>query len=165
MRAADLLLLAGVAFSSGCSVMIANSGKDLGTLATKEQVHSWFGEPSATGTEAGKVFEDFYTRQKVSTWDQSQTEGYTLLLALTLGTSELVLTPYELCLLGVRTVNGQTVHVTYDANGKIAGLSLDGKPMPRTLPWINAKPALAEELALPQPPSIPQASAVPLGSP
>ena len=148
MRVASLLLLASVSLSSGCSLMIAGSGKDLGSLTTKEQVHAQFGDPSATGVrEGGKVFEDFHTRQKLSTWDQNKAEGYVMLMAMTLGVSELVLTPYELYLLGVRTLIGQTVHVTYDANGKIVRMDLDGKPMPQAISWITTNPDLSQALS------------------
>jgi hypothetical protein len=164
MRVAPLFLLASVSLSSGCSVMIAGSGKDLGSLTTKAQVHTQFGEPSATGIEGGKAFEDFRTRQKVATWDQSQKEVYAMLMVMTLGTAELVFTPYEVYLLGVRTMIGQTVRVAYDANGKIADLYLDGKPIPPTLPWITANSGPTEAIALPQPSSAPPA-AVAHGSP
>ena len=50
MRLAYLVLIAGTAtLMSGCSSLIAHSGKDLSKLTTREEVHREFGEPDKTG--------------------------------------------------------------------------------------------------------------------
>ena len=56
-------------------------------------------------------------------------EGYAMLLIMTGGTCELILTPVELSRMSKRTIFGQTIRVTYDPTGHVTGESLDGESL------------------------------------
>ena len=53
--------------------------------------------------------------------------GTGMMFGLTFGVSELVVFPIELYLEGKRTLLGQTIRVTFDANGQVTGRYLDGQ--------------------------------------
>ena len=81
------VLLAGCALlPTGCSVLMARSGKDLNPLTTQDQVHHEFGLPSAAGTTDGKPYEEFKTRSKLSEMQRSYSMG--MGVAMTFGLLE-----------------------------------------------------------------------------
>ena len=53
----------------------AASGKDLRTIATRDEVHEQFGEPCRTGTANGQAFEDYRTRRKIAEPDRAAGMG------------------------------------------------------------------------------------------
>jgi hypothetical protein len=129
MRLVCWLLLVSALFSSGCAMMIATTGKDLTKLKTKNDLHAWLGEPEKAGVENGQEFEEFRTRWKIADRTTRYVgPGYAMGLVITCGTCDLVLVPYELYLIGQRTVLGQTIRVTYNQKGEVTGESLDGQP-------------------------------------
>jgi hypothetical protein len=117
------------ALSNGCSMLIAQSGKDLNICATREEVRAELGEPCASGVEEGKRFEEYRSRWKISEAGSYGCLTYGMGFAMTFGASELLLFPQALYLLGKRTVLGQTVRVTYDDAGIVTGLYLDGEDL------------------------------------
>jgi hypothetical protein len=133
MRFAYLVLIVPFSLASGCSMLIARSGKDLHTLTTREQVHASLGEPSTTGIENGKSFEEYHTRQKISESETVRVYGLGMGIVMSYGAYELIAFPKELYLLGSRTLRGQTLRVRYDENGKVSGFALDGEPLDDTL--------------------------------
>jgi YD repeat-containing protein len=147
MRYLALLLLACVPLFAGCSVYIARMGKDLDRLATREQVHADFGEPCRTGTVDGNAFEDYRTRRKMSERLRSCEQG--MAFVMTFGVGELGWFPYELYLLGRRTLLGQEVRFVYDDAGRVIGIHLDGKPL-GLLPCPDS-PGFEPEPAAPPP--------------
>jgi hypothetical protein len=155
MRFAHLLAAAVLLFSAGCAAMVAESGRDLTVLKTREEVHAGLGKPSADGVAEGKVYEEYRTRQKIAErrYDR-MAEAYLILTMETLGVFDLACFSYEIYRIGCRTVLGQTIRVTYDANGTVIGLTLDGQSLDRQrgspqqdnvpIPAAHAPPALPQ---------------------
>jgi len=108
-------------------MLIAQSGEDLSTLTTKEQVDEHFGTPCATGANGGQSFEDFTTRRKIS--EPLRIDGYSMSLGMTYGIGELYLFPYELYLLGRRTILGGHLRFVYDDKGSVTAVFLDGESL------------------------------------
>ena len=129
MRLTYLLLVIPLSLNSGCSVLIARSGKDLHNLATREQVHASLGEPAAAGIENGQPFEEYHTRRKISETDTLRVYALGMGIIYSYGVYELIAFPKELYLLGSRTLRGQTICVTYDGNGNVSGFYLDREPL------------------------------------
>jgi uncharacterized protein YceK len=124
------LIVSAAILMSGCSSLIAHSGKDLSKLTTREEVHSEFGDPDKTGAEEGYSREDYCTRRKISEPMRSNSLG--MGFAMTFGTAELVAFPMELCLLCRRTVLGQSLRFAYDDNGQVTRVFLDGEKLDLT---------------------------------
>jgi hypothetical protein len=121
------LLSVCLAFCSGCTGLIAGAGKDLGKVSSREEMHAVLGKPVASGVAEGKQYEEFRTR-KVIAQDQTGTgEAYVIYWASTFGTIELIGVPYQLWLLGKRTLLGQTIRVTYEQDGAIGEVERDGQ--------------------------------------
>lgn len=116
-------LLTCALLSGGCSCLIAESGKDLAALTTKEQVHQALGTPKLTGVTEGQPFEEFESRQKIADPMRAATDGMSV--AMTYGFGELITFPQELYLLCSRTLFGQNIRVTYAPDGSLTGVFLD----------------------------------------
>ncbi len=123
MRYACLPLLAIIPAASGCSVMIASCGKDLGKLATREQVQQEFGKPAHDGISGGESFEVYRTRQKIA--EPYLASCYGIGIAMTYGLVELFAFPHQLYLAGRRTIIGQNVRFTYNDRGIVTKILLD----------------------------------------
>jgi hypothetical protein len=124
------LLLSAVlipALTSGCSLLIASSGKDLSKLTTKEEVHKEFGEPASTGLIEGHPYEDFTTRRKIG--DPIGSERAGMGCAMTFGTIELIAFPFELYRVTRGTVLGQDLRFAYDNSGNVIRVFLDGQKL------------------------------------
>jgi hypothetical protein len=102
---------------TGCSTLIADSGKNLGELKTREQVHTYFGEPAKTGTADGKDYEVYYTHRKIA---EGQLERWSkgMGIAMTLGMLELYYFPEELVYLAKHTLAGQEMTFVYNDTGR-----------------------------------------------
>jgi hypothetical protein len=120
------IVCVSVLLCSGCSVLIAESGKDLSTLKTREQVHKQFGEPVASGTTNDESFEVYHTHQKIA--DQADADYLSMGIAMTYGVGELVAFPCELYLLGRNTIIGRDIRFTYDSSGKVTSCPKKGYP-------------------------------------
>ena len=117
-----LMLLALI--SSGCSSLVAYSGQDLKSLATRAQVHQEFGEPIHSETVDGASFEEFLTRRKIS--EQERAVGLNMASSMTGGLIEFIALPAELYRDSGRLLVGQTLRFEYDQTGKVAKIDLDG---------------------------------------
>jgi hypothetical protein len=115
---------------SGCSMLIAQSGKDLSKLTTKEEVHSEFGEPDKTGVVDGHPCDDYCTRRKISEPVRSDRMG--LCIAMTFGMAEFVAFPVEFCTLCGRSVLGQNLRFAYSDDGEVIRVFLDGDKLDRS---------------------------------
>jgi hypothetical protein len=121
------MLTGTMVFSSGCSLSIARSGKDLDTLTTKDQVHEQFGHPSASGIAKGRPWDVYCIRRKIAE-PLAVKLGHELTLVFTLGIAEIGYFPYELFHLGWTTIIGRDVGFVYDNAGKVTKIFLDGEP-------------------------------------
>jgi hypothetical protein len=149
MRCASLILIATTTLlSNGCAALIARSGEHLGTLTTREKVHEKFGEPLARGTveeqpregypfpTLGLPFEEFRTRRKIAEPSRSASLGMSAVM--TFGLGELIMFPYELYLLGNRTLLGQDIRFVYDSAGTVTHYHLAGE-------WHDCRSCLYSE--------------------
>ena len=109
LKTLHIPLLACVLLSGGCSCLIAESGKDLTALTTKEQVHQSLGAPKLTGVAEGQPFEEFESRQKIADPMRAATDSMSVMM--TYGFGEVVALPQELYLLCSRTLFGETIRV------------------------------------------------------
>ncbi len=149
LRNARFLPLAAALLSGGCSFLIARSGKDLTGLATREEIRAQLAEPIATSVEDGNVIEEYRTRRKIAEPYARRyfSPGYPMLLSMTFGTSELISVPYELSLIGRRTLRGQTLRVIYYPDGMVANIYVNGESLyplgrdRRDNPWLDAAAA------------------------
>jgi hypothetical protein len=119
-----LPLLALLMQLSGCSVFIAESGKDLRSVTTREQVQEEFGTPTESGEEIDGPFETYHTRRKIS--ESLRGHCLDMGLTMTLGLGELFALPKELCVLARKTILGQDVKFHYDSSGRVSRIYLDG---------------------------------------
>jgi hypothetical protein len=116
MRSSCALLVGLALLPVGCSALIAQSGKDVTSLKTREQVRREFGAPTESGTTAdGHAYDDFRTRRKIS--DVDPAAG--LCFVMSFGLSEFVAFPEELYENEQRLLLGQTLRFEYDATGNV----------------------------------------------
>lgn len=121
MRGLSLLLIAGFLPFSGCSVLIARSGFDLQDLKSREQVHKEFGPPRTSETIDDGLAEHYRTRRKLS--NELEATQFGIGFAMTFGIGEIYAFPYELYLVGSRTLLGQEFWVVYDSRGEVDYIS------------------------------------------
>jgi hypothetical protein len=124
LRLSCVLFALVALISSGCSSLVAYSGQDLKTLATRDQVHQEFGEPIVSETIDGISFEEFVTRRKIS--EQERAVGLNMASTMTGGLIEFIALPAELYRDSERLLAGQTLRFAYDQSGKVAKIDLDG---------------------------------------
>lgn len=125
MRAIYFALIAAALSSAGCAGMIVGSGQNLSDLKDQAAVQAAFGSPTAAGEADGRPFEEFTTRRKIAEpWRVAP--GMAMMYAMTLGLGEVVLLPVELYRTGRRTILGQQLRFTYDADGRVAAIRWDG---------------------------------------
>jgi hypothetical protein len=122
MRCVRSVLTLSFLALNGCSAIIARSGTDVTVLKTQEQVHERYGEPSASGTDDGQVFEEFRTRRKVS--DRISADGYTTIAAMTYCAAELITFPYTMYSIGHMALLGNRLRFAYDPDGRVTSITL-----------------------------------------
>jgi hypothetical protein len=122
------VLCAALLLPCGCSSLIARSGLDLSEVHGKDQVHELFGEPVASGTIDGQPYEDYLTRRKISE-DTRATAQEMAIIMVGFGALEFVALPREIYLLGERGLLGQQLRFTYEANGEVSAVYLDGEAL------------------------------------
>jgi hypothetical protein len=120
-----LVLIGGLLFASGCSSLVAVSGKDVGELASMDQVHKEFGKPVATGAADGQDYEEFVTHSKIA--DPQRAGVLALGNMMTSGLMEVFFFPYEMAELAHTTVAGDTIRFCYDSQGSVTGVFLGGE--------------------------------------
>jgi len=137
--------------SSGCSLFIAQSGTDLQSFSTRDQVRARFGTPTANGSQDGVAFDQYRTRRKFA--DEREAASNGMGFAMTFGLSEFIAFPREVYLLAKRTIVGQDLRFDYDESGDVSNASLNGvwPYLQRPDAWPNAdiddKPDDGETLA------------------
>ena len=110
---------------AGCSTFIAESGKDLSQLKTREQVHAVFNCPDSNGVNKEGSYDSFRTRMKVAEEARSRRMGFAI--AMTHGVTELAFFPIELWRFGRTIVIGQELEFQYDSSDKITQIRLNGE--------------------------------------
>jgi hypothetical protein len=126
MRGVLLILTTTSLFSSGCAALIARSGQDLWDLKTRTEVEAVLGNPTGKGEIDGITYEEYTTRRKIA---EPPGPGYAMAYTMTLGLGDLVFVPYELLLIGRRTIVGQEFHVAFDAEGNVVSLRRGKQPL------------------------------------
>jgi len=124
MRWAGVLLILSIPLSSGCSLLIARSGKDLSALTTREKVRAEFGEPSTSGIVDGKTYDEYHTRRKI--YDPMFYNELYMAVGMSCGLFEPIAFPLALYDLGSNTITGQELRFVYRADGTVSDVSLDG---------------------------------------
>lgn len=125
MRYALLLLIAPALLATGCSIFIAKAGKELPHLRTREEARTNFGPPTAEGVDDGKPFEEFKSRGKIA--EKFRAGTHSMALGMTMGLYEFYLFPRELYFLAKCGLIGQTVRVTYNPDGSVYRVDIDGR--------------------------------------
>lgn len=116
---------------TGCSGLVAGSGKNLEDIRTRDEAHAAFahqlsssyGDPDPAGA-CRHVSDTFRTRRKIAERDKLM--SIAMLDGPTLGLAEFYLFPRELFIAGRRSVLGQTIEVEYDPAGRVVGIKRDG---------------------------------------
>ena len=120
MRMALVVLVGASLLSAGCSLIIANCGKDLDKVASRDQAREELGRLVESGEKDGEEYDVFHYHGKVqTTWIERASMG--MGLGYTSGLAEFVYLPRELFNLGRGVVFGQEVRVWYDQNGRVTG--------------------------------------------
>lgn len=120
-----IVLLGAILLATGCSSLVAMSGKDVSALASMDQVHKEFGKPKVTGMADGKDYEEFTTHNKMA--DPQRASVLVAGNLMTCGLGELYFFPYEMALLGKTAVSGDTLRVCYDMQGNVTDVYVDGE--------------------------------------
>jgi YD repeat-containing protein len=125
MRCGRLIIIALLLPSCGCSALIADGGKDLSPIKTREQIRTEFGNPDESGQTTEEAFDTYHTRRKVSEQIRSWQVG--MGVVMTYGLAEVLLFPNEVYLLTRRTALGQELKFFYDSSGRVIRIHLDGE--------------------------------------
>lgn len=147
MRYAFLLLLAPALLATGCSMLIAGAGKNATAFETRDEVHRQLGEPVSTTTEDGLLVEEFRSRRKYS--EPIRANQIMWGWIFTWGTVELIAFPGEVGRFVVRRLIGHSLKYTFNADGTIANVTIDGFPAAfhfpnRVPPPTSPEPLVAE---------------------
>jgi hypothetical protein len=120
-----LFTLAALAVSStGCSLLLMRTGTDI-DLGSRDDVHRELGSPTSTNEEHGQHCEEYFTRRKIAE-SYSTTQLEAMSHFRTLFIFEPIVFPIEFYTAIKRSVVGQQIQFTYDADGKITSICRDG---------------------------------------
>jgi hypothetical protein len=144
MRYALLLLLLPTLLATGCSIYLAQAGKELTPIRTRKDAHAEFGPPITQGVEDGLQFEEFRTRRKVA--EKFRGSTHSMALGMTLFLYEFYLFPRELYFLAKCGLAGQTVRMIYNPDRTVRGFSVDGR-------WGGVVNRMADERPSPDVPA------------
>ena len=97
--------------------MLARSGTNVYSLSDREEVHAKFGTPKASGRSEEDIFEEYYTRRKIS--DPVLASAYGMAFGMTLGLSEPFYLSGEVYRLAQTVIVGHDVRFIYDAKGEV----------------------------------------------
>ena len=129
MRATILMSAVACLSSVGCSSLIEHGGTNISALATRAQVREAFGEPISANAQDGDSVEEFDTHRKIAR--PGEFHGLPPKYSLTLGLGEFIWFPEELCIAARRSIVGQRLQFTYDADGHVIYIRHDGEPVER----------------------------------
>lgn len=123
MRVPCLLLTASIISATGCTMLVVNSGTNLAELQTREQVEKVFRQPAIAGQTDGQHFVEYTTHRKIA---EPKKNIYLCTGAVaTWGFTELLFFPSESYRAARRSVVGQRVRFTYDAEGRVTAIDFD----------------------------------------
>jgi hypothetical protein len=125
MRSLILVVSILVLPVSGCSLFIANTGKDLTLIGSNEDAHIELGKPVASGTDKALEFEDFSYHSKV--YREEEVGSASISLGMTFGLGEVILFPAALAHLGKALILGEKVRLYYDERGLVKMCRLNGE--------------------------------------
>lgn len=129
---------------------MAQRGENLGKLATREEVHQSFHQPTAILTHGSDIVEEYHTRRKIA--EPMRGAGLGMGFAMTCGLTEFIAFPCECYRFSRRVLLGQSLAFTYDASGNIKSMTLDNEPLGYML---ESRPIVAEQTAGPTTPGVP----------
>lgn len=114
---------------SGCSMLINETGFDLSSIPAREDVRICFGNPVQSGTmtdEDGKTnaFDDYIIQQKIAHGEYSM---YGMGIAMTLGTCELIMFPWEVMKASQNMLLGSRIRFVYSSEGKVVRIMENDK--------------------------------------
>ncbi|WP_171472957.1 hypothetical protein [Frigoriglobus tundricola] len=133
MRRTGIALLAAAMAASKCSAFVAGRGEDLNAFDTREQVRRAFGTPVASSGEGGAA-DEYRTHRKIS--EKWRGEYLVIGCVATLGLAEVVTLPMELFNAARQRIVGHHLRFSYDADGKVIAVTVDGE----TPPWLGHQP-------------------------
>ena len=116
VRRAAGLIVVGCLLASGCSCLIAQSGRDIMAMDNRDAVRHKLGSPIASGTEEGRCFDDFRYRGKVR--EPVAASGFYMADAMTWGLVEFIAFQIALHDACCRCFRGQDLRIYYDGTGK-----------------------------------------------
>jgi hypothetical protein len=93
-------------------------------LKTREQVRDRFGWRLTSGVEQGRAYDE--VRYHGNPYDYIQGPGRGMLFFMTLGMSELILTPCDLCWTARDVLVGYKIRFYYDEANQTTRFSIDG---------------------------------------
>jgi hypothetical protein len=122
------LLLCCSVLCTGCSSLIAYSGKNVGGLENRGQVRESFGTPSKSGTDDyGYEFDEYHTHRKTS---EPNAAGARLILGVqTLGLLELWMFPVSIYESTWTTLFGDDLRFLYKSDGNVEIIQINGMSM------------------------------------
>lgn len=125
MRAAWLLMALHLGPAVGCASILADSGTKLLELRDRDQVHKVFGTPVSIEQTDWSDYEEFNTRRKIA--EPHDSLFFFMGNAVTFGLGEVVWFPLEVSRTVARSVTGCRLCFTYDKNGNVTAIHLDGQ--------------------------------------
>lgn len=124
MRLLPLVVLALTLPANGCAALIAVSGRDPAEL-TEERVRAEHPDAVVTVAGDGTSSVGFHTREKIANYMTMYAMGY----VITFGLGEFVWFPLEVYGATRTALVGRDVWVSYDAEGKVKRVTVDGQPV------------------------------------
>ena len=149
-----MFMAANFVFCCGCAAMIGRTGKDLGEVESKEQMHAILGEPPvARGVAEDGPYEEFGTHRVIAEDWTRKGEGYAMMLGMTCGASELVAVPYQLFLQQCRFLDAFESSEQLAASPALIVFPLPGALIARVLeePWLQSYPCEISKSKRPTP--------------
>jgi hypothetical protein len=126
MRWACLLVLSATLPSTGCTALLAESGRNPAAL-TRQVVTEEFDAPVATDNPDGTSSLTFRTHRKIA---EPITTMYAIMGSVgTAGLAELIMFPVELRRVTRTALLGSGVRVDYYPTGEVKGVSVNGDPV------------------------------------
>jgi hypothetical protein len=139
MRWLRFLAMVLVLSSTGCSLLIAESGQNIDRLQNREEVVAALGKPTQVGEQDGKAFEEFETRRKIA--ERSIYSAHiSISIAHSMGLAEIVLCPYQLWMVSKRTLFGQQIRFIYNDQGEVIEVIYDGEQISKAQPASESIP-------------------------
>ncbi len=113
-----LPLIALLLANGGCSMLVAQIGRDVEGLETRDEVRAKLGEPvSIEQVEDGIIAEEYVTRWRVV--DESKSYGHGLAIVMTYGLAELFIFPDEVAKLIGSPFVSQKIRFVYNPAGEV----------------------------------------------